>query len=82
MINPDTVMAHRYLYYVLAKPIISDQEYDRLEKQVSQKFDAENGVWVDLLPPEHPLNKPGSSDPKSYTAKQVRLAKKMLKEVY
>jgi NAD-dependent DNA ligase len=28
------VLAHRYLYYVLNSPVISDEEYDRLEQQV------------------------------------------------
>jgi len=28
------VLAHRYLYYVLNSPVISDEEYDRLERQV------------------------------------------------
>ena len=30
----DEVYEHRYRYYVLVKPIISDHEYDRLEKRL------------------------------------------------
>ena len=53
------IMAHRYLYYVLGKPIITDREYDELEKRAS------------ILPPNSPVHKPGSDLASSYTYEQV-----------
>lgn len=31
------VMMHRYLYYVLGQPVISDWEYDKLEDEASKQ---------------------------------------------
>ena len=47
---PDQCLVHRYLYYVLFKPVISDQQYDQLESQA-----------VKVAPPEHQINFCGSS---------------------
>lgn len=52
------LMAHRYAYYVEADPIITDSEYDRLDKAVTP--------W---LPEDSPLQKPGSSLEESYRPK-------------
>ena len=43
------VMAHRFLYYVKCKPVISDREYDELEKEALKSAGAES-----------PLHSPGS----------------------
>lgn len=34
---PDKCLVHRYLYYVADKPIISDEEYDNLERKAIKK---------------------------------------------
>lgn len=48
-------MAHRYLYYIQCRPVISDSEYDRMES------DAMPG-----LPYDSPLRLPGSDAVESY----------------
>lgn len=57
-------MAHRYLYYVKNQPVISDQEYDKLEERV-RKF----------APPDHPIHKVGSDQDSSYDDTVKLLAK-------
>ncbi len=37
-----TCLAHRYLYYVRATPVISDYEYDQLEKRVLEEVDEDS----------------------------------------
>jgi len=64
----DEVMAHRYLYYVLAEPVLTDADYDTLERRARE-----------VCPPESPVHKVGSSLPSSYTKKQVELATQFLK---
>ena len=59
-------MAHRYLYYVVNKPIITDEEYDRLEKKAEY-----------IAPPDHGIHRPGSESPYDYTAEQIALAIEM-----
>jgi hypothetical protein len=50
------LMALRYAYYVEADPIVTDHEYDRLDKAV-----------VPWLPKGSPLHRPGSDMESSYT---------------
>jgi NAD-dependent DNA ligase len=59
----DLIMAHRYLYYVLGEPVISDYAYDVIERQA--RF---------LLPPTSPVHGVGSSLRSSYSADQLDLA--------
>lgn len=61
------VLAHRYLYYVLAEPVISDFEYDELEDQA-------RGV----LPEHSPVHGVGSSLRSSYSEEVVKLAMSLL----
>lgn len=49
------ILAHRYLYYILAAPVLSDFDYDVLEKRA-----------VAELPADHPVHKPGSDLAKDY----------------
>lgn len=58
------VLAHRYLYYVLAEPVISDFEYDMLERQLPE------GSAIHLLI--------GSSVAEEYSPTIVALAKQLL----
>lgn len=59
----DLVLAHRFLYYVKCKPILSDREYDELEKE----------ACVDL-PPDSIVHEPGSDCTSDYSDRIVRLA--------
>lgn len=61
------IMAHRYLYYVLARPVISDREYDELEKEA-----------VAALPPDHPVHLPGSDRGSDYTTEAKQAAQDLL----
>jgi len=58
-----SVMAHRYLYYVLAEPVLNDTVYDTIERQARE-----------VCPPGSPVHGIGSSLPSSYTDEHVRLA--------
>ncbi len=50
------VLVHRYLYYVEANPIISDYEYDEIEKAARLQ-----------LPFDNVVHQVGSSLPSSYS---------------
>jgi len=50
------VMAHRYLYYVLNTPIISDYEYNQLEHEARE-----------VLPKSSPVHSAGSEANSSYS---------------
>ena len=63
----DLAMAHRYLYYVLCEPVISDWKYDFLEKDA-----------LSTCSEDHPLRKTGSSLRSSYSAEIIHLAEKLL----
>jgi NAD-dependent DNA ligase len=51
----DSILVHRYLYYVECNPIISDFEYDVVERDAR-----------DRLPPESPVHDIGSDMEDSY----------------
>ncbi len=57
------VMAHRYRYYVMADPAISDYAYDILERQARE-----------VCPPESPVHGVGSCLPSSYSDEVKNLA--------
>lgn len=61
------VLAHRYLYYVLGDPIISDFEYDILERSAREN-----------LPEESPVHSVGSSLKTSYSQTVIKLAGELL----
>lgn len=63
----DKCLMHRYLYYVLCEPIISDMQYDIMEKKAKETCDA-----------EHLINKPGSSLKSSYSEDIIKQAKELL----
>lgn len=60
-----TLMAHRYLYYVLCDPYLADYEYDVLDKE-----------FMDIVGREgkSPLHYPGSELSKSYSEDEISLA--------
>jgi len=57
------VLTHRYLYYVLAEPIVSDSVYDQIEKEARAICD-----------PSSPVHGIGSSLPSSYSLEAVKRA--------
>ena len=58
------VMAHRYLYYVAATPVLTDYEYDVVERKARS-----------VCPPNSPVHGVGSSLPSSYSKEQVEYAR-------
>ncbi len=67
-ISERILLAHRYLYYVLGRPVISDFEYDKLEREHLKKF-----------PDSVAMNQPGSDKAEHYSAEVQRLALILLK---
>ncbi len=63
------VMAHRYLYYVLARPVIGDSDYDRLEKAAAA-----------TAPADSPVHQVGSSLDSDYSDEIVERAFDLLDE--
>jgi NAD-dependent DNA ligase len=61
------VMAHRYLYYVLSDNVISDAEYDPLER-----------IARAVCPADSPVHGVGSSLAGSYNDEQVDRAIELL----
>lgn len=62
------VMAHRYLYYVLHKPVISDYQYDMMEKDAIKKAH-----------PDSQILKPGSDKASDYSEATIKLAQDLSK---
>lgn len=62
------LLKHRYLYYVLNDPEITDIQYDKMEKQL-QQFESDNSSMVH---PHSPTRTVGSSDVSSYP-KSIRM---------
>ena len=62
-----TALAHRYLYYVLMKPVISDRDYDRLEMRAVELADGDSDIHA-----------PGSDLAESYTDDVKKLAMAIL----
>jgi NAD-dependent DNA ligase len=60
------VMAHRYLYYVLAEPQLPDLVYDQLEREARK-----------VLPSESPVQKVGSSLSSSYNSEHIKRANQL-----
>lgn len=61
------VLAHRYLYYVEAQPVISDYEYDVLERKARE-----------IAEPSSKVRQVGSSLPSDYPEEVKRYALSML----
>jgi NAD-dependent DNA ligase len=62
------VMAHRYLYYVLSEPVLTDFEYDLVERK-AREVCAENS----------PVQGVGSDLAGDYNKKHIAAAKEYLK---
>ena len=61
----DQCLVHRYLYYILCRPMLTDREYDMLERDASNRDDT---------PIDHPIHKPGSDLASSYPQEIADLA--------
>ncbi|MDP8238707.1 MAG: NAD-dependent DNA ligase LigA [Candidatus Hatepunaea meridiana] len=66
------IIHHDYLYYVLAEPEISDQQYDALMRQLIELETA----WSDLITPDSPTQRVGGAPVSSF--EQVRHSAPML----
>lgn len=62
----DLILVHRFLYYVAGTPVLSDYDYDMLERKA-----------VALLPVTHPVHKPGSDNRLDYPARIIEQAEKV-----
>lgn len=61
------LMMHRYLYYVLGKPVISDKQYDDMEK-----------TFLYLYPDNKNINKVGSDRGNDYSDDVKKLAESLI----
>lgn len=59
----DQCLVHRVLYYCLARPILTDHEYDMLEREATL-----------AAPPSHLIQRPGSDTESTYPPHLVQLA--------
>lgn len=66
--HEDRVLLHRYCYYVLALPLVSDFEYDTYEREARA-----------VCPPESPVHGVGSCLPSSYPERIKHMAEEMTK---
>ena len=66
-------MMHRYLYYVVNRPILTDVEYDILEKQAI--------LSLEINHPNHPIFKPGSSKEIDYHPLIIKQALELLTKI-
>jgi hypothetical protein len=73
------LLVHRYLYYVLASPIITDYQYDMWEKQLEALVAAHPDVAERLSKYERecPLKSPGSSRVEDYPDEVIALAESL-----
>lgn len=64
------IMVHRYLYYIEAEPVISDFEYDMLERKARE-----------ILPDSSPVQGIGSSLFSSYSSDVIKDALSRIKQI-
>jgi DNA ligase (NAD+) len=72
------IARHEHLYYVLSTPEISDQEYDRLERELR---DLEAG-FPDLITPDSPTQRVGEKPSESFPSFTHRLPMLSLDNTY
>ena len=61
------LLAHRYLYYVVGKPVLKDSDYDALERGA-----------MSIIPDDSPIRRPGSSNPYDYPEVVMKMAEALL----
>ncbi|QQS36310.1 MAG: NAD-dependent DNA ligase LigA [Ignavibacteriales bacterium] len=69
----DQISAHDYKYYILAEPVISDQEYDFLYKEL-EKLESENPQYVTADSPTQRVGKDLTKEFKPVTHKVPMLS--------
>ena len=72
-----SVLFHRAMYYVHARPVISDQEYDALEKSLIA-FEAQH---PELVHKDSPAGEPGSDNKDDYPLYVTRFADSVMAEI-
>lgn len=80
----DQCLIHRFLYYVLSRPVMNDREYDMLERDANKELDKMEMKLLGHLLEEkdpgtfsHPLRLPGSDLEASYAPEIAGLAYKI-----
>ena len=72
-------LVHRFAYYVLASPLVSDAEYDRMEADLIRLLAAEPALHKELLYPDMCASTHiGSSNPEDYPRHVEMIAKSLL----
>lgn len=74
----ELIRHHDYNYYVLAEPKISDQEYDKLYKEL-EKLEAEN---PELITPDSPTQRVGSDLTKEFKPVEHKIPMLSLSNTY
>jgi len=66
MTQEQVILAHRYLYYVLGEPVVSDAVYDQMEREARA-----------ALPESSVVHKVGSSNPWDYSDEVKQYAEEL-----
>ncbi len=72
------IVRHEHLYYVLAAPEISDQDYDQLERELKDL----EGQFPDLLTPDSPTQRVGEKPSQSFPSFTHRIPMLSLDNTY
>lgn len=64
-------LLHRYLYYIINKPFLTDLEYDRLELQI-KRFEKKHGIQH----PKSPTLVPGSTCQADYPRSIIHICER------
>src|ERR1035437_8092892 len=72
------ILEHDYLYYVLAEPVISDEKYDTLIKEL-EKLETE---YPDLVTPDSPTQRVGKDLNKDFKPVQHKIPMLSLANTY
>ncbi|MCW8960833.1 MAG: NAD-dependent DNA ligase LigA, partial [Ignavibacteriaceae bacterium] len=74
----DEIREHDYKYYILAQPVVSDQEYDKLLKEL-EKLESEH---PELITPDSPTQRVGSDLTKEFKPVEHKVPMLSLSNTY
>jgi DNA ligase (NAD+) len=74
----DEIREHDYKYYILAQPVVSDQEYDKLLKEL-EKLESEH---PELITPDSPTQRVGSDFTKEFKPVEHKVPMLSLSNTY
>jgi len=74
----DEIRGHDYKYYILAQPVVSDQEYDKLLKEL-EKLESEH---PELITPDSPTQRVGSDLTKEFKPVEHKVPMLSLSNTY